>query len=97
MVATANVIGFSTLGRGHRMSFCASNTNSWMMSYKYDCRYAPIPGAGTATGAVVGKALTSVVIILKTVSVESSVECTNTWVRRVKRKVLVPLIPGSGL
>ena len=97
MVATADVICFSTLGLGHRMSFCAFDTISWMMSYRYDCCYAPIPGAGTATGAVVGKALTSVVIILNTVSVESSVECTHTWVCRVKRKVLVPLIPGSGL
>ena len=67
MVATADV-GFSTLGRGHRMSFCASDTNSRMMSYRYDCRYVPIPGAGTATGAVVGKALNSVVIILNNVS-----------------------------
>ena len=53
-----------------------------MMSYRYECRYAPIPGAGTATGAVVDKAPTSV---------ESSVECTNTWVCRVKREVLVPI------
>ena len=79
MVVTADVVGFSTLVHGHRMSFCASETNSWMMSYRYNCRYAPIPGAGTATGAVAGKAPTSVVIILNTVSVESSVECTNTF------------------
>ena len=79
MVATADVVGFSTLGRGQRMSFCASDTNSWMMSYRCDCRCSPILGAGAATGAVVGKAPTPVVIILNIVSVESSVECTNSF------------------
>ena len=56
-------------------------------------------GGGTATGAVGGNALASLVSNVKVVSVESSDSLTNTFPGAVasNRKCWYPLIPGSGL
>ena len=50
-----------------------------MVSYKYHCRSALILGANTSTGAVVGKTPANLWSSHQTVSVESSIEHTNTF------------------
>ena len=76
--AVADVPGLATSGRGHRMSFWSSVTNSRMLSCKYHCRCGVMPAGDTATGAVGGNALASLVSNVKDVSAESSDTLTNT-------------------